>query len=110
MERIITDMDRLKGIPDMREVDRITVPNSSIDMNGHVNNTEYIRWGIDTLRAEVPSRRSITSFSISYLSEVFKGELLILSLKETVPGKFVMSGTKEGSPKPAFMIEVDVEE
>lgn len=105
-ERIITDMERLKVISDMKEIYRKSVPYSSIDMNGHVNNTEYVRWGIDTLRTIVSPDNKIASFSISYLAEVFKGEMIILHSKKMDENTFMIKGNKEGSTKTAFMIEV----
>jgi len=61
MERNIHDMKRLKGAPEMEDVTKIVVPYSSIDMNSHVNNTEYVRWGIDTMRVSTLSDRHIAS-------------------------------------------------
>jgi acyl-ACP thioesterase len=43
-------LKRLELQDSYREAERVRVPYSSIDQNGHVNNTEYVRWGIDALR------------------------------------------------------------
>ncbi|MHC4309265.1 MAG: acyl-[acyl-carrier-protein] thioesterase, partial [Planctomycetota bacterium] len=46
------EIERLKPIDDYTQVGQVPVPYSSIDLNGHVNNTEYVRWGLDALRAK----------------------------------------------------------
>jgi acyl-ACP thioesterase len=108
IERIIKDMERLKGSSQMQEITSLSVPFSSIDMNGHVNNTEYVRWGIDTLRSNITPGRKIRSFNISYLAEVFKGEIITFFSKETGPNTFMIKGSKKGSLKPAFVIEFKI--
>lgn len=108
IERIFKDVKRLKGDPEMDEVHSMTVPYSSIDMNGHVNNTEYIRWGIDALRTS-PSGRKISSFSISYKAEVFKGEKLVLRRRDIGPNQVLIVGSKIKSDKDAFVMEVSLE-
>jgi len=106
--RVIEDPQRLKDIPDMEERGNITVPYSSIDMNGHVNNTEYIRWGIDALQNVQTFDKRISSFNISYLAEVFKDEVIKISTKNLGPHRILIKGNKEGSVKPVFVIEVEM--
>ncbi len=53
----------------------IQVPASALDINGHVNNTEYLRWAFDTLCLR-QSRPNLTGFQVSYHSEVFAGDEL----------------------------------
>ena len=66
------ELVRLEPQDDYSEVDRISVPYSSIDLNGHVNNTEYVRWGIDALRKAFKFDGNIRSMHATYLSEVFE--------------------------------------
>lgn len=107
-DRVIKDMERLKSAREMEEIGGIKVPYSSIDMNGHVNNTEYVRWGIDTLRQRTSPDKKITSFSISYLAEVFQGENITLFSKGSTDNTILITGVKEGSSKPVYVIEVKI--
>jgi len=50
------ELKRLMPKSDYRLIEKMHVPHSSIDMNGHVNNTEYIRWGINGLRQKFKVR------------------------------------------------------
>jgi acyl-ACP thioesterase len=106
VERNIQEMKRLKGALDMEEVTTIVVPYSSIDMNRHVNNTEYVRWGIDTMRVSTPSDRHIASFTISFMAEVFKDEELLLKRKDLDVDKIMVVGTKFNNGKDAFVMEI----
>lgn len=63
---------RLKEVPGYEGIHAISVGRGSIDMNGHVNNTEYIRWGIDALSRAGTAPERISSMSITYSHEVFE--------------------------------------
>lgn len=73
-------------------VTRFTVPDAAIDINGHVNNQEYIRWMQDIATAhssdcgwplaryiEAKSMWVIRSHFIEYVRPAFAGEELLLA-------------------------------
>lgn len=95
---------RLESATDMTESGTIRVPFSSIDMNGHVNNTEYVRWAIDTLKKDDLLEPGIRSLQISYLSEVFEGDVLTLSVSRNRP--FQVAGKKASDGSAVFVMEV----
>jgi medium-chain acyl-[acyl-carrier-protein] hydrolase len=68
------DLHRLAPGDGFTKAGALRVPFSALDFNGHVNNTEYVRWGLDGLhrsRHNVPMLRSIQA---TYLAEVFEGD------------------------------------
>jgi len=67
-------MKRLEPQNDYSQVEQVRVPYSSIDLNGHVNNTEYVRWGIDALTRAFKLKGSVRFVHATYLSEVFEGD------------------------------------
>lgn len=82
--KVLTEeLSRLELQDDYSEVDRITVPYSSIDLNGHVNNTEYVRWSMDALRKAFNFDGKVLSFHVNYLSEIFEGDELELLLSRS---------------------------
>lgn len=99
-------LSRLEPHSDYREVDRIRVPYSSIDLNGHVNNTEYVRWGIDALRRAFEFKGGIRSMQATYLSEVFEGDELELSVSSGANGRFSVLGRKSGTETDVLLMEV----
>jgi medium-chain acyl-[acyl-carrier-protein] hydrolase len=52
----------------------LPVPFSSLDFNGHVNNTEYVRWGLDGLYHTLRRAPDIHALQATFLAEVFEGD------------------------------------
>ncbi len=53
----------------------VKVPYSSIDENGHVNNSEYVKWSLDALRIAKMPIDNFDTFQISYISEAFENNI-----------------------------------
>ena len=77
---IAEKLTRLEPRDSYSEVEHVSVPYSSIDLNGHANNTEYVRWGIDALRRKFQFKGSLHSVQITYLAEAFEGDEIDLLL------------------------------
>jgi len=71
-------MKRLESKNVYARIEQMRVPYNSIDLNGHVNNTEYVRWSIDALNKVYKPKGKIFSFQATYLSELFEGDELSL--------------------------------
>ena len=84
----------------------VRVPYSSIDLNGHVNNTEYVRWSIDALSRTFKINENIHCVQATYLSEVFEGDELDLLATSKTGGKFGVLGRKSGTETNVFLMEV----
>lgn len=100
------ELKRLEPYSGYREVDRVRVPYSSIDLNGHVNNTEYVRWGVDALRRAVKLEGHIRSLQATYLSEVFEGDEVEFSVACDGNGKFHVLASKSGEDTAVYLMEV----
>jgi medium-chain acyl-[acyl-carrier-protein] hydrolase len=100
------ELVRLEPQDDYSEVDRISVPYSSIDLNGHVNNTEYVRWGIDALRKAFKFDGNIRSMHATYLSEVFEGDELDLMLSRNNNGHFCVFARKSDEKSNVYLMEI----
>jgi len=100
------ELRRLEPHSDYREVDVVRVPRSSIDLNGHVNNTEYVRWGIDALSRTFKLEENIRCVQATYLSEVFEGDELDLLATSKTGVQFSVLGKKSGTETNVFLMEV----
>jgi len=100
------ELNRLEPQGDYREVDVVRVPRSSIDLNGHVNNTEYVRWGIDALSRVFKLEENIRCVQATYLSEVFDGDKLDLLATSKTGGQFGVLGRKSGTDTNVFLMAV----
>lgn len=105
-ERLLGDIDRLRPEDEYRDVGNITVPYSSIDLNGHVNNTEYVKWGVDALRRFDKVGIDPGSFQISYNAEVFEGEELKLMVMENEGSEYSIKGKRSSDDKRAFLMKI----
>ncbi len=97
---------RLEPQDDYSEADRISVPYSSIDLNGHVNNTEYVRWGIDALRKAFKFQGNIRSMQATYLSEVFEDDELDLLLSHSNNGHFCVLARRADVDSNVHVMEI----
>ena len=100
------ELIRLEPRGDYRSVERVYVPYSSIDLNEHVNNTEYVRWGIDALRHVFELEGDIRSLQVAYLSEVFEGDEIDIAVSSDDSGKFHVHGSKPGGDDTIYLMEV----
>jgi acyl-ACP thioesterase len=100
------ELVRLEPQDDYSEVDRISVPYSSIDLNGHVNNTEYVRWGMDALRKAFKFEGNIRSIHATYLSEVFEDDELDLTLSQNNNRHFYVRAKRSDGQSNVYVMEI----
>jgi acyl-ACP thioesterase len=87
----------------------ISVPFSALDFNGHVNNTEYVRWAFDGLHRRLGRVPPIRAVQVTYTAEVFEGDDIevLVAVEPGTPIRVVER--KAGGPPDAsvFLLEVD---
>ena len=106
LKALADKLSRLEPRGDYRRIDRLRVPYSAIDLNGHVNNTEYVRWGIDTLRRAFEFEGAVRALQTTYLSEVFEGDEVDLSVLSDGEERFHVLGQKPGADRAVYLLEV----
>lgn len=106
LKALSEELVRLEPRDDYSKVNRISVPYSSIDLNGHVNNTEYIRWGIDALRKAFKFDGNIRSMCATYLSEVFEADELDLLLSQSKNGYFYVLAKRSDEQNNVYVMEI----
>jgi acyl-ACP thioesterase len=72
---------RLQPAEGYTSVCSLRVPFSAVDFNGHVNNTEYVRWALDAVHQHLGSLPEIRLIQLTYLAEVFAGDELELLVR-----------------------------
>jgi len=100
------ELKRLEPNGDYNQIDAVRVPRSAIDLNGHVNNTEYVRWGMDALSRTFKLNENIRCVQATYLSEVFEGDELDLQATSKTSGQFGVLGRKSGTETNVFLMEI----
>jgi medium-chain acyl-[acyl-carrier-protein] hydrolase len=100
------ELKRLEPMNEYNQADKVLVHHSAIDLNGHVNNTEYVRWGMDALRRTFKLNENIHSVQATYLSEIFEDDELDLLVSTSESGQFGILGRKSGTETNVFLMEV----
>ncbi len=88
----------------------IKVPFSSLDVNGHVNHTEYIRWAFDALCETLGVSPVVRELQFTFVSEVFLADELALFV-QAVPDRkscFSVIGKNQLNDKPAFLARIEL--
>jgi len=91
---VSANLKRLTPQEAFTKAEQLRVPYSSIDLNGHVNNTEYIRWTIDAIKRAFQFTGAVRSIQATYFREVFEADMLDLLLARDPNGEFHILGRK----------------
>jgi len=91
---ICGNLKRLGPQRSYTHTEQLRVPYSSIDLNGHVNNTEYVRWTVDALKRAFDITVTIRCIQVTYFCEVFEGDRLEVLLAREGTGRFHVLGRK----------------
>lgn len=67
-----------------------TVVFSELDQNGHVNNTRYLNWMLDTFTTEFHRTHEVAEIQANYLAEVFPDQLITFYRQEVAKNRFVL--------------------
>ena len=70
---------RREPFPELAGSAERTVSDSETDINGHLNNTVYLRWAADLLPGEFAAAHVLRAFRVEYKKELTPGETAVLS-------------------------------
>ena len=59
---------------DLRLVNEFNTRNSDLDLNGHVNNTKYTQWILDSIDYSLHTSEQVSEYHINFLSEIKLGD------------------------------------
>ncbi len=104
-----TDLGRLRPAPVYTKACTVSVPFSALDFNGHVNNTEYVRWALDGLHREHGDCPVIRSARMTYLAEVFEGDEIeiLVGAKEDRPLHILARQAGRTLEANVFLMEIE---
>jgi len=79
---------KLDAIPMQPATTQLTVRYSDIDVNGHVNNSRYIGWLMDSCTVDFHRTHAVRRLEINYLGETKGEETVSLFSQEVAPGEY----------------------
>ncbi len=89
-----------------QQIIKISVPYSSIDENGHVNNAEYVKWSLDGLRLAGNDFSNVSSLQVSFISELFENDSCKIYCKKNENNSLLLWGVNMESKEFVFAIEM----
>jgi acyl-ACP thioesterase len=70
--------DKIALRRDLAETARFSVRNSDLDVNGHVNNTRYAQWILDSTPLESHPTWRVDRYEVNFLAEVQVGDAVAI--------------------------------
>ncbi|MEN6335717.1 MAG: acyl-ACP thioesterase domain-containing protein [Phycisphaerales bacterium] len=104
---LATPPARLQPVEGYTRVCSLRVPFSAVDFNGHVNNTEYVRWALDAAHQHIGDLPEIRTVQITYMAEVFAGDEIELLIRSDGNDhiNLCIRKVKDGGAVNAFVME-----
>jgi acyl-ACP thioesterase len=86
------------------------VMTSDLDVNDHVNNTEYVRWIADCVEDRERTAGGIRTLQINYLEEAKLGETMVFSVAHPAdtPGSLFVEGTNRANGATVVQAHIEV--
>jgi len=91
-------LHRLKPAEGYVRACSLQVPFSALDFNGHVNNTEYVRWAMDGLALQRSHLPQIRVAHVTYLAEAFQGDQIEVLVSPARNGRVGILERKSQGP------------
>jgi len=102
-----TEISRLRPGAAYARACTVSVPFSALDFNGHVNNTEYVRWALDGLHRHLGRSPALRALHATYTAAVFAGdEIEVLVATDGDTPIRVLERKTGGAETHVFLLEV----
>jgi medium-chain acyl-[acyl-carrier-protein] hydrolase len=101
-------LQRLQPADNYTRAGTLHVPFSALDFNGHVNNTEYVRWGLDGFYQVARRMPPLRTLQATYLAEAFEGDEIEVWTAPDLEGTLRIFEQRPAEPLavPVFLMEV----
>jgi acyl-ACP thioesterase len=102
------DAGKIAWRDDLHPAATFQVRNSDLDVNGHVNNTHYAQWIVDSLTCEELGAYRLGEYEVNFLSETRVGDAVIIDRGLLEPSgaasiRCQFQGRRANGDKPIFV-------
>ncbi|MCA9781023.1 MAG: hypothetical protein KC800_30095 [Candidatus Eremiobacteraeota bacterium] len=99
---------KLQVFKELQQLTEFQVRTSDLDMNGHVNNTRFAQWVLDSLPLEVLEAHELRSYEINFLAEAHHRERIDI---RTPIGRtdHYFQGHRTEDDRLLFVAKIDIE-
>jgi acyl-ACP thioesterase len=85
---------------------QLTTKISDIDVNGHINNTRYVEWAINSFPLEFYKNTDIKGITVNFLSEGFCDDKLRVNTRQEENSRYISTITRELDGKVLAVVEI----
>lgn len=110
LESVLPAPVRQRQLEGYELLDSVNVRYSSIDVLGHVNNSEYVRWGMDALHINNDFRQRAREIEVSFVSEVHLGDTIDIYYKTIDRDRVAIMETSRTDGRTVFLMQVTFED
>lgn len=100
---------RLQPTEGYTQVCTLRVPFSALDFNGHVNNTEYMRWALDAVHQQLGDLPEVRTIQLTYLAEAFEEDEVEMLVADRGAGRIGVCARRlrDSAAVNAFAMELE---
>lgn len=104
----IVDASKIQLKNDLTKLCEFQVRNSDLDLNGHVNNTRYAQWILDSVSEKNHQEYDLREYEVNFLAETKSGDTIVISSGEAASDKIQFQGTRSSDGKIMFAASMKV--
>lgn len=93
---------------DLTPIAEFHVRNSDLDLNGHVNNTKYAQWILDSIPHDSHSEYLLEEYEVNFIAETRSGDLIKIFSGTTSEDIFQFQGVRTRDNKIVFSATLKV--
>lgn len=93
---------------EVQNINEFKVRNSDLDMNGHVNNTRYAQWILDSIPMEKHGQYILQEYEINFIAETKLNDTIQIRSAPNNEGSFQYQGKRLGDDKTVFAANIKV--
>ncbi|WPU64123.1 acyl-[acyl-carrier-protein] thioesterase [Peredibacter starrii] len=95
---------------DLKEMAQFQVRNSDLDLNGHVNNTRYAQWILDSISEAKHRQYTLKEYEVNFIAETMSNDTIVIYGGALSEDKFQFQGFRTQDQKVVFSATLKVAE
>jgi medium-chain acyl-[acyl-carrier-protein] hydrolase len=102
------EASRIQLQSSLKEFAQFHVRNSDLDMNGHVNNTRYAQWVLDSISVDTHQHYVLKEYEVNFIAETKLGDVITVFGGKIDDDKFQFQGLRSSDQKVVFAATMKV--
>lgn len=102
------EVGKISPSKDAQKITEFQVRNSDLDLNGHVNNTRYAQWILDSISLQKHQDHVLTEYEVNFVAETMSGDTIEIQRAPLSEQEFLFQGRRSEDQKMAFVAKLKV--